>query len=296
MINLKKVELDDRDYLTEIFTKQPDRGCEYSFGSLYMWGDVYQTTYSKQQQGAVVCYKSLERFLFPAGSTDLKQTIDDIFEYFDQINKEFCLMALRTEDCEQLETMFPGKFKFELDEKYSEYVYNSLDLIELKGKKYHAKRNHISRFKRENENYSFVEFTKENIDRVIEMNHKWCEKYGCKENDGLSTEYCATTKVLKNFFSLPFDGAFIETNGEIVAFAVGEKLTNNTYCVHIEKAFHEINGSYATINRDFAERYAKDYKYINREDAAGEEGLIKAKLSYYPCLVTEKFIATLKEE
>ena len=65
--------------------------------------------------------------------------------------------------------------------------------------------------------------------------------------------------------------------------------------MHIEKAFTNYVGSYAIINREFVRAFGKDYLYINRGDAAGIEGLIKAKQSYYPVEVTRKFVITRRE-
>ncbi len=294
MLEFKKVELTDREFLQNILMKETDRGCEYTFGNLFMWGKVYGTHVAKFLDGAVIKYSAINKFLYPVGVSDVEKTIQAMIES-EQNKKDFSIISLSKNDCDELERIFPNRFLFEDDEIYGEYVYNSEDLIELKGKKYHSKRNHISRFIRENPNYKFVEITKDNINSVIEMNEKWCKTYGCNNDDGLSSEYCATSRALKNFFDLPFDGAFIESDKEIVAYSVGEAITDKTYCVHIEKAFHQINGAYTIINRDFAKRYANDFELINREDAAGEEGLIKAKLSYNPAFVSKKFIATLKD-
>ncbi|MCL2539301.1 MAG: phosphatidylglycerol lysyltransferase domain-containing protein, partial [Oscillospiraceae bacterium] len=99
---------------------------------------------------------------------------------------------------------------------------------------------------------------------------------------------CAVTMAFEHFEELDFDGGFIESGGRVLAYSIGEPINAGVYCVHIEKAFHEIQGSYAIINREFAREFCAGYEYINREDDVGEEGLRKAKLSYYPEFLTQK--------
>ena len=57
-----------------------------------------------------------------------------------------------------------------------------------------------------------------------------------------------------------------------------------------EKAFgdFERNGAYAVINQQFARRNSS-YLYFNREEDMGVEGLRKAKLSYKPTMILDKF-------
>ena len=77
-------------------------------------------------------------------------------------------------------------------------------------------------------------------------------------------------------------------NGEVVAFTIGESLCEDTFVVHIEKAFANIQGAYPMINQQFVEHECMNYKYVNREEDTGAEGLRKAKLSYYPAFLEEK--------
>ena len=66
------------------------------------------------------------------------------------------------------------------------------------------------------------------------------------------------------------------------------------FVVHIEKAYADIQGAYPIINQQFVLHEAADYRYINREEDTGAEGLRKAKLSYYPVFLQEKGVVTTK--
>ena len=80
---------------------------------------------------------------------------------------------------------------------------------------------------------------------------------------------------------------------------MGSPISADTFDVHFEKAYGEIQGAYAMINREFA-RWVRDHypdvRYLNREDDMGLEGLRKAKLSYQPHHFEEKYWACLMED
>ena len=79
----------------------------------------------------------------------------------------------------------------------------------------------------------------------------------------------------------------------IIAMTLGCESSDSCFDVIFEKALRSFTGSYAVINNEFAKTLT-DYKYINREEDLGIEGLRKSKLSYYPAILYDRFDATLK--
>ncbi|MPM89490.1 hypothetical protein SDC9_136599 [bioreactor metagenome] len=126
------------------------------------------------------------------------------------------------------------------------------------------------------------------------MNKAWCKANQYEEDEQLVEELCAVRRCFNNFVPLGLEGGLLRLDGRIIAFTMGDKLNSNTYDIHIEKAFGEIQGAYQMINREFAvliqDRHP-EIIYFNREEDMGYEGLRKAKLSYHPVKMEEKFWA-----
>ena len=91
-------------------------------------------------------------------------------------------------------------------------------------------------------------------------------------------------------------GGILRLDGEIIAFTMGCRSTEDVFVVQIEKADHNIQGAYQMINQQFVLRNCRDVKYINREEDLGLEGLRKAKRSYYPEFLVKKYMAVIRGE
>lgn len=86
----------------------------------------------------------------------------------------------------------------------------------------------------------------------------------------------------------------LEVGGEVYAFCIGNQIRKDVFDVNFEKALPQINGAYAIINREFARHIREKYpdiRYLNREDDMGIEGLRRAKESYTPDILLEKYLA-----
>ena len=104
-----------------------------------------------------------------------------------------------------------------------------------------------------------------------------------------------TLNSLRLFEELKLTGGVLRIDGDVVAFTLGEPVCSDTFVVHIEKAFAEVQGAYPMINQQFVEHECMAYQYINREEDTGAEGLRKAKLSYRPVFMVEKGRVTEKK-
>lgn len=116
----------------------------------------------------------------------------------------------------------------------------------------------------------------------------WKKENCSKDDDEMIAEICVSEAALKERDFLGLTAGLIRADGRVVAFSVGEKIYDDTFCVHIEKAFSDVPGAYAIINQQFLIHEAGNCKYVNREDDVGDPGLRKAKLSYHPAFMIEK--------
>ncbi len=274
------------------------RGCEYSFANLCIWG---------RQGGAIVegnlvFFSQFNRksvYLFPAGTAALKPCLDALMTDAGHRGIPFRLTCLSREDCDRLEQMYPGKFRFHTARSDYDYIYHVEDLATLKGKKFQAKRNFVNRFHKLHPQCRTVPITEQNRPQVEALLHEWYTRRLEEEPEGdFHMEKVAIFKALKHMDQLCMEGIALEENGKLLAMAMGSALREDTFDIHFEKALDAGDGAYNAVNQAFAAYLQEKYpalRYLNREDDLGLEGLRQAKLSYHPVKLVEKYWACLQE-
>lgn len=267
---------------------------EYNFTANYIWRKIVKLNAARFEDRLIVLSDPENpSFIFPSGAGPVENVVRALADYVRERGKPLLFNTLLNEDRDKLEAAFPGKFLITPDRNDFDYVYDAEKMISLSGKKLSAKRNHINRFMSMNPDWSYENITRENIGDAHKMNLEWCLLAGCREDESLFNESCAVEQAFEHFFDLGLTGGLLRVQGRPIAFTMGEPLNKDTFIVHVEKAFHEIQGSYQVINQQFAMANCQGYRFINREDDAGEEGLRKAKMSYYPVMMVEKSSAEL---
>ena len=299
MITFREIELEDSDIINTKLKSQNYRASDLCFTNLYAWGKKFNTQFAVTDDWLFIRFKDnngRNSYLKPIGTGDLKEGIEIILEDHKQFDTVFQIRGMTKQMIEELEIVYPNAFNFTLNRSVSDYIYTVDKLRELKGKKLQSKRNHINRFKREND-WKYKSFT-DNPQLVKEskiMLDKWMELNKDEKDPSIIYDDFATTIMLENFERLNLRGGVICVDNEIVAFSIGEPLTKDTIVVHVEKAFTSIHGAYTIINQQFAQHETDGYTYINREEDMGVENLRRAKLSYQPDILLEKYNARFKE-
>lgn len=296
-IDFKKIKLEDKDLIQEYFDRYPGRSCERTFANIFLWSRSYPVTWALVEKALVVKSESEENlaFAYPAGEPEqVKKAIDRLLKCGKEENLPVCFFVTE-EQFEQLECFYPGAFQVEYDRDDADYVYESEKLATLSGKKLHGKRNHINKFKKLYEDrWSYEPMSKDNIEDCFQMQFKWRAENDGDEDQEKREELCVLQNGLRLFEELKFTGGVLRVDGKVVAFTFGETLCQDTFVVHFEKALTEIEGAYTMINQQFVEHACMKYKYVNREEDTGLEGLRQAKMSYRPAFLVQKGVAVEK--
>ncbi len=291
MLDFQDISIEDRERVENYFEFLEEPFCDFTFGNLFCWSVVENTKIAFFNNFLFIRFSDDEKFYytFPLGKGEIKNAIYLIIEDAKINNKKFQFVCLNKKQSETLREIFQEKIKINKNRAVFDYVYSVEKLSCLSGRKYHAKKNHFNSFKN---NYDFVfeKINENNLSACVEFADEWYRE--SEVTPALSKEQKVLSKAFKNYFKLNLIGAVIKINEKIVAFCVGEKMYNcNMFCTHFEKASAEYPKAYTVINKLFSEFLINSFDFVNREDDAGIEGLRKAKLSYYPEFILEKYYA-----
>ena len=295
MHKLHTVSLDDKKWINDILSQVDFYTCEYPFGNIFSYGAKMEIKIG--DVGGCLVTKCIDKdyvmYCCPVGKGDMKMAVEFILEDAKDDGRDFEIFGINPDAAEFMSKNYGDILDIFLVRDTFDYIYNSEDLINLTGKKYQPKRNHISYFMKNNK-WSYERLTEENIPECLEMSKLWLENSLEEYREELEGELKIIERVFDNYDKLDYVGGLLRVDGIVVAYTMGEPASKDLFCVHIEKAFSDIRGAYPMINQQFVKNELSGYKYINREDDTGAENLRKAKLSYYPVILAEKYEAKLK--
>jgi hypothetical protein len=289
MTDFKPIEIQDKPLFDEFLSKDPPQVSELTFTNLFTWRHHYRPTWLEWNKCILILFhpqKGPAYGLCPFGPGDKESALDFLCKKIAKETEE--VRICRVGEDFVTNHVDPAKYEVVADRNNSDYIYLAKDLINLSGNKYHRKKNHLNQFIR-NYTFEYRPLDAELVKRVLGMQEAWCRLRECVEEPDLFAEDFAVHEALTHFDELGYQGGTIIFNSVVEAFSLGEPLNQDTAVIHMEKANPDILGLYAAINQLFCLNTWSHMTYINREQDMGVEGLRKAKESYYPHHMGNKY-------
>lgn len=298
MIDFQRPVPAQKEQYNNLLFSCPERGCEYSFSNLYLWG--HQKIAFLHDCAVIFSHfhgKSV--YPYPVGSGNKKAAIEALLQDAQERGIPCRITGITSSDREELEQLFPGRFLICPNRDNFDYVYDIHDLADLRGRKFQSKRNHFNRFCADHPEHQVIPMTNDILPLVKAFVENWYARR--RETDPLGDyllENLAMARMFNHWDELGMEGIAVMDGGEILAVTAGSRLSEHTFDIHFEKALETVPGAYNAVNCQFA-RYLRlkypEVTFLNREDDMGLEGLRTAKLSYRPHHMVEKYWAYVQE-
>ena len=302
-MKLSRLLPEDYPILKPYFSSQKYRLCSYSLSSAIAWSDQEYQPYKMVTEDAVIigCEfasdKKNRHLLLPISPSKeftpeaLQELAIDLgFKNFWFVPEEY----IQTYGKKRVASVF----QITQQREYSDYVYLTRDLMNLKGNKYSKKRNLIHQFERNCLAHS--EITVEPMkpasrNECLDFMEKWCEERQCDmdHDANLACEKEAIRNTISHMELMEVKGLTLRIDGKVAAFGMASLLTQEMGVLHYEKALSSIKGLYQYFDNICVKHLLKDYKYTNKENDMGMPGLRKSKKSYHPVMMVRSYGLTL---
>jgi len=285
----KQLAIEDKEVFDRYLHTDPPVISELTFTNLFIWRQCHNPVWMEREDCLLIALREKSGPMFglpPTGLGDKTRALDFLAEQLRLADPNARISRVPEIFVEQFVDY--GKYEVLPDRNNSDYVYRSDDLINLPGRKYHRKKNHLNKFLK-TYTHEYHALDEELLKYFLDMQEQWCQLKDCKTHPDLLEEDYAVYQALTHLRELDYQGGAIIIDGRVEAFALGEPLNENTAVIHIEKANQEISGIYAAINQLFCLHAWAGMEYINREQDLGIEGLRKAKESYAPHHLVNKY-------
>lgn len=310
MIRFHDVSTRDRELLQRYTLNGTGRNCDLSFANLISWRFLYDTQFAivddflvfRFYTGRHLAYmapipkpviQSDGSYALPAESACPETVIRKMRDDAIAMGHPFLLIGCSGTMTDCLDKLMPGVFTVKAERDYFDYIYLREKLATLSGKHLQSKRNHCNKFRALYPNYEYRPLTKSLIPECLKLEEVWRketkEDADGEENTELSEELRSMTRAFINWDYIDCLGGCLFVDNQMVAFTFGCPITHDTFDVCVEKADTRYEGAFSVINQEFARHLPEQYIYVNREEDLGSEGLRKAKLSYKPAILLEKY-------
>ncbi|MFZ1236950.1 MAG: GNAT family N-acetyltransferase [Prevotella sp.] len=313
MIKFKDLTTSDKETIQSFTLMSTRQNCDLSFSNLISWRFLYNTQFAIFDNHLIFRFYQGRHlvYMMPIAHPQHQKNRDiDTEKEFDcephiikairddsiAMGHPFLLMGICEEHVNCIEHSYPDQFNIKPNRDFSDYLYLRESLETLAGKKLQSKRNHINKFKRLYPQYQYKSLTKDMIEQCILLEEQWQNaKPDSERNESRMSELRSMTRAFHRWDKLGLTGGTIWVDHKLIAFSFGNPINQDTFDVCVEKADTTYEGAFTIINQEFVKHLPEQYRFINREEDMGDEGLRFAKLSYKPDKLLVKYVLTEKK-
>jgi hypothetical protein len=290
-LDFEPISLDFTSRYRQRLEACPEKTSDYSFSNIFGWSEEYELEWAWQPPLVWIRqHKPASRLWAPVGpwhEVDWSKALD-----------RFEAGTVFTRVPETLARTWQQHARSDIglteERDQWDYVYDVGELVELKGNRFHKKKNLLNQFLR-NYDWHYLDFSAKTIEPAMAMQADWCNWKDCESSEVLSAENRAVFKILSFWDQLDgLNGGVLMDEDMIVAYTIGETLTDDMVLVHFEKGCPDYKGVYQAINQMYLAHLPPRFRWVNREQDLGDKGLRKAKLSYNPARFLKKYQVTIR--
>ena len=291
-MEFEQIQLEKQEDYLKILAQSPQLSSDYSFSNLFGWADEYDLTWAWDTDLVWIRQTKPEALMWapigPWNSIDWQSVSDRM------VKNGTCFVRVPEVLAKLWKQALGQRVAINEDRNHWDYLYDVKELIDLKGNRFHKKKNLLKQFIKKYD-YRFEPFGPKIIEPAMAMQADWCNWRDCESSEVLSSENRSVLKVLSNWKRLQgLTGGALIVEDIIVAYTIAEMLTDDCVVVHYEKGCPDYKGVYQAINQMFLASLPDTFKVVNREQDLGENGLRKAKMSYNPSGFLKKYRIAFK--
>jgi len=283
------ISLERREDYLERLALCPQKTSDYSFGNLWGWAEHYGLCWRFGDRHVwILQTRPREIFWAPVGPW-----LAEDWASCPTLGKGMAVTRVPERLCQIWKRALKDRLRVEKSREHWEYIYSVPELVELRGNRFHKKKNLLSQFLRAYD-FEYKPLTADCVEETLEMQRQWFSWRDPAESEALLAENTAIVRVLQNWDRIPgLSGGALRIGGEMVAYTVAEAITPDMLVVHFEKGRPGYKGVYQAINQLFLADAGPGYTLVNREQDLGDDGLRQSKLSYNPVGFLRKCLATV---
>jgi len=298
-MELKKLTPKDKELFDRYLRLTEHELSVYAFQNIYIWKGLFDISWKIIEDSLCVFFKDkIGCFLYipPQGKHIRPAAVREVFRIMDRYNSNKDIS--RIENVEAGELSFYKGLGYDYRYKFSDYICDRQELVDLAGNRFKSKRACLNYFLKHYK-FRYLPFSLKFKNGCLKLYSLWMKERKDKFKDPIYRTMLEDSRiclkiVLNHYRKLDFKGRIVKVDNRIKAFSFGFELNKDIFCILYEITDLSIKGLSQFIFHSFCSKL-KDYRYINVMDDSGLENLKKVKLSYHPVKLVPSYIINRRD-